>query len=92
MGKLERGNVETLKRRNVVIMGDVLNKLTCWLNLWNLDQSVYKWGTLLCNCVKLPKMMGTEGVNMLFSVNFPFSTYVFTDFSLKHFSSADFAD
>jgi len=42
-----------------------------------------EWGTLLFNCVKLPKMMGTEGVNMLFSVNFPSSTYIFTDFSSK---------
>ena len=51
-----------------------------------IQKKSYEWGTLLCNCVKLPKMMGTEGINMLFSVNFPFSTYVYTDSSSKLFS------
>jgi hypothetical protein len=40
-----------------------------------------EWGTLLFNCIKLPKMMGTEGVNMLFSVNFAFSALQIRDYS-----------
>ena len=40
-----------------------------------------EWGTLLCNCVTLPKMMGTEGVKMLFSVNFAFSALQIRDYS-----------